>query len=568
MKYSIKLGKPLTHILKITLIVENRDEEELEFKLPIWRPGRYEAAHYSKNIQRISFENENDKALSYVKTSSSSWLVICNGDKTKVTYNYYAHKMDAGNSWYSEDQVYINFINCMLYLEDRILDKCEVSLNFDHDMQFACGLEQEDKILLANDYYQLVDSPLIASKTIKKITYTSHEIPFTIWMQGEHNLDSSRLTSDFKKFSDYQISLMGDFPEKSYHFLNQFTNYKHYHGVEHGNSTVICIGPGNELSNDSLYSELLGVSSHELFHAWNILKIRPKELLPYDYGRPPIFPTGFVAEGFTTYYGDLLLVQSGVFDDSWYFKELNILFKRHFHNLGRLQNSLIDSSIDLWVDGYQPSAPHKKSSIYVEGAMISLTLDLLIRKHTSDSKSLNNVMLGLWNQFGKKNVGYTIEDIIALCEDASNSELKEFFNNHVYGTKDLENLINELLSHVGCELIRKANDSFLMGNLGIKALQIKETYTISEIHIESVANDYFSIGDELLKIDDQAVTPDYVKSLSSGQHKFEIARNEANQLVELEITEANYYPIIEIAKITKPNERQRHSYQKWLNCSF
>src|SRR5690606_21236898 len=112
-----------------------------------------------------------------------------------------------------------------------------------------------------------------------------------------------------------------------------------------------CLGPGEKLHEDELYSQLLGVSSHELFHAWNIIKIRPKELSPYRFDKEVAFPTGYVAEGFTTYYGDLFLVRSNVFDHDTYFKELNLLFKRHYSNFGRLNYSLINSSIDLWVDG-------------------------------------------------------------------------------------------------------------------------------------------------------------------------------------------------------------------------
>ena len=134
--------------------------------------------------------------------------------------------------------------------------------------------------------------------------------------------------------------MFGGFPVADYHFLNQILPYKHYHGVEHTNSTVITLGPAELLMTEGLYKELLGVSSHELFHTWNIKSIRPAELLPYDYTQEKYFRTCYIAEGITTYYGEYLLARSGVRTAEQYFQELNTVLRKHYDDDGRYNLSL------------------------------------------------------------------------------------------------------------------------------------------------------------------------------------------------------------------------------------
>ncbi|MEQ8925781.1 MAG: hypothetical protein RLO81_08190 [Fulvivirga sp.] len=309
------------------------------------------------------------------------------------------------------------------------------------------------------------------------------------------------------------------------------------------------------------------MSSHELFHAWNILKIRPKEMMPYDFGKAPVFPTGFVAEGFTTYYGDLFLVQSGVFDYQWYFNELSTLFQRHFHNGGRLNNSVVDSSLDLWVDGYQVGAPNKKSSIYVEGAMVALTLDLMIRSKFNSRKSLNDVMSVLWNDFAKKDIGYSINDIQLICEDVYEESLSQYFEENVYGVKDKTELISKLLKEVGCELSIKSNENLLEGYLGLKTAEQDGTLVVMSIEEKSLGEKHFSFKDKIKKIDGELVTKDTIKGLKPGIHTFLIERQAKEQEISIEASDSLYLKIRRIEKIENPSAKQKDLFENWLNLS-
>ncbi|MEQ8573921.1 MAG: M61 family peptidase, partial [Fulvivirga sp.] len=398
--------------------------------------------------------------------------------------------------------------------------------------------------------------------------YEVDNVLFNVWIQGEHSLDKDKLVREFKLFSECQIGMMKGLPTSDYHFLLQFTPNKFYHGVEHSNSTVICIGPGRDLDKAELYSELMGVSSHELFHAWNICNIRPKELQPYNFGKPAVFPTGYVAEGFTTYYGDLFVVRSKVFDKSWYLNELNKLFNRHFLNFGRLNNSVIDSSIDLWIDGYQPSAPHKKSSIYIEGAMIALTLDLLIRKNTNNTQSLDDVMRMLYSRFGKKEEGYSHADIRRICEEVADQNLEEYFVDYVDGTKPKEDLVSALLGTVGCSL--EINDSPLLleRELGLKVVFDGDECKIALIVPDSFGESIFSIKDKIVSINGEKPSEGILKELKRGTLEFQIERNFKRLDIATKTEGRSFLKRYSISQKKSPSEKQKDSFENWLNISF
>lgn len=569
MKYSISFKNPLTHFFNVSLELNTTHDDSVTLALPIWRPGRYEAANYAKNIRGLNIKSKEGAPIPYTKINPSTWKLDTRvADSVLISYDYFAFKMDAGNSWYDADLIYINFINCMIYATNQMNEKCEVEIAIPEHYKIACGLDRSAKTFTATDYYELVDSPLMASANMEHYEYTSNEIKCHLWLNGTHSLDAGKLVADCKKFTDEQISTMGEFPEEEYHFLFHLLPYKFYHGVEHHDSTVICLGPGAAANTDEAYSQLMGVSSHELFHAWNIIRIRPKEIMPYDFTKMVTFPTGYVAEGFTTYYGDIFLVRGGVFDKDWYFKELNTLFKRHFSNFGRLNYSVTDSSLDLWIDGYAITTPERKSSIYVEGAMVALCLDMMIRKGSQNKYSLDDVMRSLWKEYGKQNTGYSFEDVQNICEEYYGERLDNFFLDHVKGTAPKEDLVNELLYHVGCQLMKYEAESNLEKYFGMRISDNNGTLRISQIAPGSVGEQHFSVNDELISINDNRVSIDKINSFGAAQYNFKINRNYKEVQVNLEAGNERYFTVYKIEPVLHPSETQRESFFRWLGCKL
>jgi predicted metalloprotease with PDZ domain len=465
MHYRLYAKNPSSHFIDIECRIENITQSTLEFQLPAWRPGRYELQHFAKNIQQLTVCDAMGFALPFRKLTKDRWIVETAGvSSIVVSYNYYANVQNAGSSYIDNHLLYVNPVNLCIYAEGRLTEPCWLTLDIPNNYEVACGLKKQSKNLFkATDYYELVDSPLMASATLQYQTYEVQNTRFYVWMQGDIEPNWPQILSDFERFTIAQIAMMGSFPEAEYHFLNLVLPTPYYHGVEHRHSTVIVLGPADDA--EGFYSDLLGVSSHELFHAWNVIRIRPKELLPYDFTKENYFSTCFVVEGVTTYYGDLFLRKSGVFDDETYLKELEVCIKRHFENNGRASQSLAESSFDLWLDGYEQGVPHRKVSVYQKGALAALILDLTIRKIHNHQRSLDDVMRQLWQNFGIPFVGYSFEDYKNIVEQVAGQNLDWYWSTCILGNEPLEPMLNQSLNWVGLEVNWMAANSIKLSQL-------------------------------------------------------------------------------------------------------
>lgn len=455
------------HYIAVEARLTDITTPKVDLQLPAWRPGRYELQHFAKNIQRFTVVNGAGRPLPFRKLTKDRWRVETdNVNELTVHYNYYArlptdNLLNAGTSFISDTLLYVNPVNLCLYAEGRIDEPCTLELAVPESWTVASGLARVDpndgRTLQAADFYELVDCPLLAAPYLQRVDYTIGDVNFYVWIHGGRRtdgdlvFDADRIRRDFSRFSEKQITLFGEFPDREYHFLTLVLPVAHYHGVEHRNSTVLVLGPNDE--GPGLYNDLLGVASHELFHAWNIIRIRPTELLPYDFTRENYFSTCFVAEGVTTYYGDLLLRQSGVFDNAAYLKELQVVCKRHFENNGRAFLALTESSWDLWLDGYEKGVPDRKVSVYHKGAIAALILDLHIRQRTDHARSLDDVMRMMWERFGRPFVGYTLADYRIVTEDVSGESLDWYYDLCIFGNQPLETKLNEYLAWVGLRVV-------------------------------------------------------------------------------------------------------------------
>jgi predicted metalloprotease with PDZ domain len=453
--YRIFSENPHSHFLNIEMTIANINTQFIDLQLPAWRPGRYELQNFAKNVQRFEVFSEEGKPLPFQKITKDCWRIQSDNETVVLKMTYFANVQNAGSSFVDTDVMYVNFVNCLPYVDGRMDENCEVEIQLGQDYKFACGIvptlsENAKWIFSAKDYYQIVDCPMLASPYLQSKQYNVKDTEFTVWFLGNYKPNWKKIMTDFQCFSEKQIEVMGDFPEKDYHFINWILPTAYYHGVEHRNSTMIVLGPDSE--GDNLYSDLLGISSHELFHAWNICKIRPTEMLPYNFTKENYFPTGFVAEGVTTYFGDLFLKQTDIFTLEEYMKELGATLKRHFEEDGKAFQSLIESSYDLWLDGYVKPIPNRRVSIYQKGAVVALILDLEIRLKTQHSSSLETVMKLMWEQFGKPYIGYSLKDYQTIAEKVYGESLTWYFEECVAGNSPLEERLRKLLAQFGIEL--------------------------------------------------------------------------------------------------------------------
>ena len=486
MKYTFSAKNPANHFISIKVECNLSNQDKLTIQLPAWRPGRYELANFAKNVKDFVVYDQNGNRLCAPKLSKDSWEVECNNATSiSIQYDYYASELNAGATWMDENQLYVNPVNCCVYVLGKENQPCEIQLAIPNDYKVASSMEPlGNNLFKVSDFQEFADTPFIASNSLQHKSYESKGITFHVWFQGECKPHWNKVITDFQKFTDYQIEIFNGFPVKEYHFLNQMTTYPSYHGVEHQKSTVIQLGPSHKVF-DTSYVDFLGVSSHELYHTWNIKAIRPQEMLPYDFTKENYSYMGYVAEGVTSYMGDRVLYECGVFEESQYFKEFETYLTRHFHNDGRKHMSVANSSWDTWLDGYVQGIPGRKTSIYTEGALIAYICDMRIRKATNNEASLHNVMQELYQLTNTKK-GYTETDYRNLLEKISGESFEDIFINLLHGTSDFTPFIIEALGYEGWKFETKPS-SKEYENFGLKGIGKSGSFEISNVMEGSTA---------------------------------------------------------------------------------
>lgn len=556
----ISFPNPLTHLLHIQLKFEVSNQSSVDFILPAWRPGRYELAPFVENIQKFAPIDENGQLLKWEKTRPNIWTVQSeNSKEVTINYQYYANKMDAGNSVLDDQQIYINFINCIFYTESHSEIGINLSIDIPQTYSVSCSLKQSTSTsFIADNYLQLVDAPLLASPNLKILKYEIEDHNFTIAILGDCPFSDDKIIEDFKKFTACQVFTMGGFPTKQYDFIVQSLDYTHYHGVEHQNSTILILGPNDEANKASYYEKLMGVASHELFHTWNVTRIRPKEMSPYQFDKETMTKTGFVTEGFTTYYGDLFLKQSDVYDQQEYFKELNTLFDRHFENYGRHESTLIQSSQNLWVDGYKNLFPSKKVSIYVKGALCSLILDLTIRKTTKNQSNLIEVIKRLYQRYTHTQGGYTQEQVYQELQKIGGKTISPLIHTLYESTASLDTYLTEVLDYVGCELKSKTHSNELTSFFGIKW----KNNRIVEIAPESHTENHLSVGDEILMLNGCQLSDEQIPL--SEKNEFKLKRGSRTLDLLIPKSPVKYYSSYKIEVQKSASKEQLKNLSLWL----
>jgi predicted metalloprotease with PDZ domain len=495
-QYQISCKNPASQYLQLTLTLILKDTEPVTLQLPAWRAGRYQLANYAQNIRGFRVHDENREPIPFEKTTKDRWVISPQTPgNLYISYEYWAGKMDAGSAWADEEQVFINLVNCCMEPMGKSEEEIRVILDLpDFPEKISTLLPGKGTFWTAKNFQMLADSTVLAAKNLTHWEYSAGATKFHIWIQGEVLFDEALFLDRFKSFSEKLIQDFGEFPEPDYHFIFQLPTYPHYHGVEHRRGTVITFGPAESLRDSGQMEELLGISCHELYHAWNVCRIRPSELLPYDFSKETYTKAGLVLEGVTTYMGDLYLLKSGVYDLETYLRHFEKIILRESANFGWENYTILESSFDLWLDGYVPGIPDRKVNIYTRGALIAICLDILLLKNGS---SLAAIMKKMWANFGKPLIGYDFKDFEGIIVNSfvDQKEIKSFFVTYVYGYEDIFPAFGALLSDLGITLVEEYTENWLLHQAGIRT---NPEGVILQIHPYSQAYKRLMYNDRIL----------------------------------------------------------------------
>jgi predicted metalloprotease with PDZ domain len=568
--YTFSIENPNQQYIAISVHFKT-NAEQTTFRIPAWRPGRYELGNFAKNVKNLRVFDDQNKRLEVKKTNKDTWVIDSSSTKMiRVEYSYYAAELNAGSTFLSPDLLYVNPVNCCIYTTDQADEELSINLSIPDNWKIACSMKQDGKTLYASNFDELADSPFICAEKLLHETYISGETTFHIWFNGEVKPDWNRLLKDFQAFTDKQIEKFIEFPVSEYHFLFHILPYKAYHGVEHTRSTVITLGPSYDVFG-SLYKELLGISSHELYHTWNVKTIRPIEMQPYDFSKENYSRLGYICEGITTYMGDLFLLKSGVFNLRQYLNELTAQFQKHFDNSGRFNYSVSESSFDTWLDGYVPGVPGRKVSIYTEGCLLALVTDVMILKATSNKYGLDEVMKRLYFNYALKGKGVSETDYKAELESICGHSFDSFFTGYVNGTAPYEAILTDALEYLGLELSHFPSSSYAAARLGMKVVQNGNGVLVTAMYPGGPAQlGGLMLNDELIGVNGIAFVGDMEKwcaYFDENEKTFTVKR--AGRLLEIKLPEVqrNFYMEYSIERINEPNVHQKKGFEAWSSKS-
>lgn len=472
--YSIQASNPHAHLFTVVMRVASPDPAGQLLRLPAWLPGSYMVRDFAKNIVSLS-ANCNGRAVQVQRADKSSWRCAPCAGELCIEYTVYAWDLSVRTAHLDNTHAFFNGSSVFLEAVGQADKACEVLLQAPEGEAYSAWKVATSLPVLgaqlygfgsyrADNYDDLIDHP-VEMGDFTCATFEACGVPHDIVLTGRHSADMDRLCRDLKIICEHHIHFFGlPAPVDRYVFMTMVVG-EGYGGLEHRASTALLCSRkslpvlGEEEINEH-YREFLGLCSHEYFHTWNVKRIKPAAFSPFDLASEQYTRLLWAFEGITSYYDDLCLVRCGLIKPESYLQLLAKTISRVQRSPGRLKQSVTDSSFDAWTKFYKQdeNAPNAIVSYYTKGALIALCLDVFIRQHSSETKSLDDLMRLLWQRYGLDADGLAqgvpengIEAAVEELLDAGQAKLaRSFFNHALRSTNELD--IEDALSYLGVQL--------------------------------------------------------------------------------------------------------------------
>lgn len=460
-EYEIGFNPSLQQI-EIRLLVNKPIHKGQTLSLPAWTPGSYCIRDYTKHIISIqAIDRVTHKKVALKKINNNTYECE-SAEKLEVRYVLYANDNSIRGCYCNFDRIFINGSAAFMTLAGFESLPVQVNLNkqnINSDYQVATQLKPVDVqqwswgTYFANDFNELIDCP-IAISYLHITEFLVNKVPHFICMIGSVLGDTQKLTEDVTKICQAQANIFKDaLPFESYLFILHLVD-DNYGGLEHRNSSALIASryslPIDEKDRSKEYKSLLGLFSHEYFHAWHVKRIKPHNFMNLDLNVPVYTTLLWVFEGFTAYYDDLALVRAGVITKEEYFILLVNQIVRYTRLPGKACQSLAESSFDAWTKYYFPNenSINQGVSYYIKGSLVACLLDMQIRLQSQNQKSLDGVMRVLWKDFAKQGKGISESDIENLLIQSGIE--KSFLQQAIYECALLP--IEDIFSQFGLQL--------------------------------------------------------------------------------------------------------------------
>jgi len=545
--YFVKIDEPHTHMIKVTMTgTRPSGENKLSFFMPSWCPGSYLMREYARNIRNLRGETPKGETLYFEQTAKGVWEFDWERsdlnqqlDDFVVSYEVYAHEVSVRTSYVDNTHAFLHGPSVFLGVKDQPMEDLEVELSFSPLWaKVATGLKdispsREVFKYYASDYDVLVDAPIEIGCHLSDgfmVDGKEHHLAF----YGGAYDHGQNLKADIKTIVEKISKTFGEIPYDTYHFITHFIP-KQYGGLEHLNSTVL-IYDGRKLTDRKSYLQWLALVSHEYFHTWNVKRIRPKELGPFDYLNENYTTMHWLTEGLTSFMDEYFVYRSGLCSLEEYMEFLTANLKRYYATPGKKYHSLEQSSFNTWIKLYRPDENSANSSIsyYLKGGLVFMQLHLLLK---NKGQGIDNLLSLLWQSYKKSPmVGLESKDVYAMIENLGGAEVREEFERMISTTEDID--FETPMKKVGLEFDWEQSEKAWLG--------ANHKFEGDRVFISSVVLDGpayqsgLNAGDEILAINGLRFTTDdstkFTEMFKPHQtHVFLISRQSAVFPIEVHL---------------------------------
>ncbi len=575
--YKIDFTNAVHHEAVIEAVFTDVKDKVFELRMSRSSPGRYALHEFAKNIYGLKAVDSKGKTLKIIRPNPYQWNVSGHDGTIKVSYILFANRGGGTYSQIDETHAHLNIPATFIFAPSFSKRPISVQFHVRKDLNWKIATQLKD---LGNSTYYapnldyFMDSPVEISNFSKRsFTVNSKGIERRINFVLHHNGTEEELNQyveKVEKIVKQEMEVFGELPAydyEEYTFLACYIPNASGDGMEHRNSTILT--STRSLAKGGMERNI-GTVSHEFFHSWNVERIRPKSLQPFDFEEANMSGELWFAEGFTSYYTGLILCRAGIISQVDYAKRLSGALNYVWNSPARQYFNPIEMSYQApFVDAAKSVDPVNRENTFISyysyGNVLGLALDLSLRNLKGD-KNLDDFMKLTWKKYGKTEIPYRIKDLENLLVEYVGEEFaSNFFDRFIYDSQMPD--YSSLLQSVGIDFSRKKNNQAYIG-ASVSLQNSKWKISSNPFNGKAAYNANLSNGDEIISIDDKALNSEtkideYLSQFKPDQ-TVKIVFNRYGLQKETELTfDANpNFSTILMEEIDKKTEKRRNLWLK------
>jgi predicted metalloprotease with PDZ domain len=438
--YEVSVKDPDSHTYHVDLSYTDVKTDHPELKMCAWTPGFYEIIDFAGSVKNFMVKTAAGNPVSWEKTDENTWKIKAGkkGLALKISYEVVADNPFIAYANLDKDYGYILPGALFMYTDAALKQSVQVKINphktwKNEVITGLTALAKEPNTFIAHNFDELYDSPLLMGKLEQISSFKLGNKPISYFSFGLGAFDRKQFSEDLYKIVENGSNVIGKIPFEHYSFMAVGMNGYGFGGIEHLNSSSLLVSNKDLLADSSFKLRYYHFLAHEYFHTYNVKRIRPIALGPFDYTKENYTNMLWVSEGFTDYYANLILNRAGLMSAEHVLSNLQEQIGNYENTPGHLYQSATQASHGIWAQRGMPTerTPEevaKTISVYDKGSALGMLIDLKIRHETSNTKTLDEVMKNLYTKFyEKQNRGFTDKEFRDECEAVAGTDLSELF---------------------------------------------------------------------------------------------------------------------------------------------